>query len=230
MQAMPDLLMAKKNDGHPTDRADLFGKRLVVAIETEAGRRLSETMVKQLTGGDRIRARRMCEDPWEFSPTHTVVMATNHKPVIRGTDNGIWRRLKLIPFTVALDDEHADQAMPEKLRGEGPGILAWFVRGCLAWQEIGLSAPSEVTEATAEYRRDEDIIGAFLEENTVADPGGKVLAKDLYQRYAEWAKFGNEHVVTKKAFGMSMKERGFESRKVSVVSYFGIALKDPTWE
>jgi putative DNA primase/helicase len=136
----------------------------VVAIETEAGRRLNETLVKELTGGDRIRARRMHENFWEFSPTHTFMFATNHKPGIRGTDNGIWRRVKLVPFTVSVADTEADKAMPDKLRGEAKGILAWCVRGCLEWQEQGLEPPGEVVEATASYRAEQDLIGSFLEQ------------------------------------------------------------------
>src|SRR5262245_11504483 len=138
MKCPPDMLMAKRNDSHPTDRADLFGRRPVVAIETEAGRLLNETMVKELTGGDRIRARRMREDFWEFSPTHTLMMGTNHKPKIRGTDRGIWRRIRLVPFTVTVDSLQEDRAMPEKLLAERPGILAWCVRGSLDWQARGL--------------------------------------------------------------------------------------------
>ncbi len=127
MKATAGLLMASKTDAHPTGLTDLYGKRLVVAIETESGRRLNETLVKELTGGDKIRARRMREDFWEFSPTHSIVLATNHKPTVRGTDHGIWRRLRLLPFTVSIPDGQADKSMPEKLRAEAPGILAWLV-------------------------------------------------------------------------------------------------------
>src|SRR5262249_46370128 len=114
MKAMPDLLMAKRHETHPTDRADLFGKRLVGAIEKAEGRRLDETMVKELTGGDKIRARRMREDSWEFDPTHKIMLCTNHRPVIKGTDAAIWRRPKLIPFNVTIPDAERDKALPEK--------------------------------------------------------------------------------------------------------------------
>jgi P4 family phage/plasmid primase-like protien len=225
MKAMSDLLMAKKNETHPTDRADLFGKRLVIAIESEAGRRLNETQVKELTGGDTIRARRMREDPWEFKPSHTIMMATNHEPTIRGTDIGIWRRLKKIPFVVSLDDSQADKTMPEKLRGELAGIMAWAVQGCLEWQKEGLEPPADVVAATAEYRSKQDLIGAFLDEHTTTGPTFKVAASELYGRYSEWAKFANEFVISMKAFGMSMQERGLKPRKSSVMVYDGIGLK-----
>jgi putative DNA primase/helicase len=225
MKCPPDLLMAKKTDSHPTDRADLFGKRLVVAIETEAGRRLAETMVKELTGGDRIRARRMREDFWEFSPTHTLIMATNHKPVIRGTDNGIWRRLRLVPFTVAVAGDRDDKGMPEKLRAEAPGILAWCVRGCLDWQAHGLKEPREVTAATGGYRKEQDLVGAYLDQCTVCLPGVKVRAGALYAHYRQWAEAGNEFVMTQSAFGTAMEERGVEKCRSGGIWYQGIALR-----
>lgn len=226
MKCPPDMLMAKRTDSHPTDRADLFGKRLVVAIETEAGRRLNETMVKELTGGDRIRARRMREDFWEFEPTHTLIMATNHKPVVRGTDHGVWRRLKLLGFTVSLGDDVADKAMPEKLRREHRGILAWCVRGCLAWQERGLAAPDDVTEATAGYRREQDLLGAFLDECTLSGRQYRAKASELYARYKAWGEAGGEFVVTNTAFSLALQERGFERERSNGTWYLGLGLAD----
>lgn len=225
MKCPPDLLMLKKTDSHPTDRADLFGKRLVVAIETEDGRRLNETLVKEMTGGDRIRARRMRENFWEFAPTHTLLMATNHKPVVRGTDRGIWRRIMLVPFTVSLDDQAADKTMPERLKAELPGILAWCVRGCLEWQQRGLDAPAEVTAATSVYRQDQDVIGAFLDECTIADRSVRVKAKDLYKRYSDWATSANENVANLRVFGTAIEERGIEKKTSNGVWYLGIGLR-----
>jgi putative DNA primase/helicase len=226
MKANYDLLMAKSTETHPTDKADLFGKRLVVAIETEAGRRLNETMVKELTGGDRIRARRMREDFWEFSPTHTLIMATNHQPMIRGTDKGIWRRLKLIPFTVAVEDEDADKAMPEKLQAEYSGILAWCVRGCLAWQAKGLGEPAEVAEATAKYRVEQDLLGRFIEEWCFVGAALTAKAGTLYEHYVKWAESGHERVMTQTAFGRAIQEReSITKRPSNGVWYDGIGLR-----
>jgi len=160
MQAAPDLLVAKKG-AHPTEVADLFGKRLVASIEVEDGRRLAESLVKQLTGGDKVRARRMRQDFWQFDPTHKVFMAVNHKPEVRGTDTAIWRRIRLIPFTETIQPSEQDKKLPEKLRGELSGILAWVVEGCLEWQREGLQAPKEVRKATGQYRSEMDVIGAF---------------------------------------------------------------------
>ena len=131
MKASAELLMASKYDRHPTEKADLHGRRLIAALETEQGRKLNEVLVKELTGGDPIRARRMREDFWEFWPTHKVFLATNHKPVITGTDHAIWERIRLIPFTVTIPRDRQDTMLADKLKAELAGILAWAVQGCL---------------------------------------------------------------------------------------------------
>ena len=226
MKCPPDLLMAKKSDSHPTDRTDLFGKRLVIAIETEAGRRLNETMVKELTGGDSIRARRMREDFWEFKPTHKLIMATNHKPVIKGRDNGIWRRIRLIPFSVVVPTRHANLKVPELLRKEAPGILAWCVRGCLDWQVNGLVEPHEVVQATAEYRAEQDVLGKFMEEVVVRISSARVRATALYSTYVEWSKAANEHPMSQTLFGTTLAEMGIETRRSNGLWYLGIGLRD----
>jgi putative DNA primase/helicase len=227
MNAPPDLLMAKQHEGHPTERADLFGKRLVVAMETEGGKRLNEARVKQLTSIAGIRARRMREDAWEFSPTHKLIMGTNHKPVIRGTDYAIWRRLKLVEFAVQIDESKADKRMGEKLRGERAGILAWCVRGCLDWQRSGLVEPAEVVEATAAYRAEQDVLGAFFDECTVQGGQFRVRADDLYTRFKEWAGTRNEAVMSQTDFGRAMTDRGMEKKKSGGNWYLGLALKKP---
>jgi P4 family phage/plasmid primase-like protien len=224
MKCMPDMLMAKKTDTHPTDRADLFGKRLVVAIETEAGRQLNETMVKELTGGDKIRARRMREDPWEFDPTHTLLMATNHRPIIRGGDHGIWRRLKLIPFAVSMKGKKADTSMPEKLRAEFSGILAWCVRGCLRWQQDGLDEPTCVRDATKAYHAEQDRIGAFLEEHTIEGPSCRVKARELYTRYKAWCDQSGEFSVSEVMFSAEMEIREIKKVTSNGKWYLGIGL------
>jgi putative DNA primase/helicase len=150
--APPGLLVVKRGETHPTERAILFGKRLVVDMESAEGARLNEQFVKQMTGGDKITSTRMREDFWDFWPTHKVLLCTNHKPKIKETKDAIWRRLRLIPFTVRIPDEEQDKELPRKLRVESPGILAWCVRGCLEWQRHGLAEPDEVKAATKKYR------------------------------------------------------------------------------
>jgi putative DNA primase/helicase len=224
----PELLMARKHEPHPTERTRLCGARVAVAIESESGGRLNEGLVKELTGGDRISARRMREDFWEFDPTHKLFFATNHKPLIRGTDTGIWRRLKLVPFTNTIPDDQADREMPGKLRAEFPGILAWAVRGCLLWQEIGLEDPPEVAEATAEYRTDQDVLGRFLAEETLRMPGAQVKSRELYRRYVAWAEAGGvRSPMTETAFGREMGERR-DTHKVRTstgIAYLNIAMR-----
>ncbi|MEW6523649.1 MAG: phage/plasmid primase, P4 family [Bacillota bacterium] len=212
MTTAPDLLLAKYSDRHPTELADLFGKRFVTAIESGEGRRFNEPLLKQLTGGDPVKARRMREDFWQFNPTHKLWLATNHKPQVRGTDLAIWSRIKLIPFAVQFPDgdPRQDKQLPAKLREELPGILRWAVEGCLAWQREGLGVPDEVRTATESYRQDQDVLAAFLAECCMVNPLAKVPAKDLYQCYLQWCDENGERATTQRDFGMRLTERGFE--------------------
>lgn len=206
-QAAPDLLIAKKG-AHPTELADLFGARLVASIEVEEGRRLAESLVKQLTGGDKIRARKMRQDFWEFWPTHKAWMAVNHKPEVRGVDNAIWRRIRLIPFTEIIPKEEQDRRLMDKLRAELPGILAWAMQGCIDWQREGLEAPDQVRQATGEYRAEMDMIGAFLRDCCEVGPDYDVAAKDLYAAYRLWCEEGGERPETQRKFGTRLTDRG----------------------
>ncbi len=207
MQAAPDLLIAKRG-GHPTEVADLFGMRVVASIEVEDGRRLAEALVKSLTGGDKVRARRMRQDFWQFDPTHTAFLCTNHKPEIRGTDHAIWRRIRLIPFTETIPPAEQDKKLPQKLRAELPGILAWAVEGCLEWQREGLKAPDEVRKATGAYRSEMDVIGAFLRDECEIDNSYSATFKEVYDRYEEWCGEGGERPETRRKFNARLKERG----------------------
>jgi putative DNA primase/helicase len=209
-QAAPDLLVVKQG-AHPTELADLFGARFVASVEVEDGRRLAESLVKQLTGGDKIKARYMRQDFWEFSPTHKIFLAANHRPTVRGTDHAIWRRIKLVPFDVTIPKEEQDPRLPERLREELPGILAWAVRGCLEWQHEGLGEPEEVRSATESYRAEMDVLAAFLEDRCVVDPNATVGATPLWNAYQEWCRETGEYAGTQTAFGRRLRERGFES-------------------
>ncbi len=213
MQAAPDLLIAKKG-AHPTEVADLFGMRLVASIEVEDGRRLAEALVKSLTGGDKVRARRMRQDFWEFEPTHTAFLCTNHKPEIRGTDAAIWRRIRLIPFAETIPPAEQDKKLPKKLRAELSGILRWMVEGCLEWQRSGLQAPEEVRQATAGYRSEMDVIGVFLADECEVGDEYRVLFKTAYERYSEWCTEGGEKPEPARKFNALLKQRGaFEGRR-----------------
>jgi putative DNA primase/helicase len=213
MHAPPDLLLVKRHESHPTERADLFGKRLVTCVETDAGRRLNEALVKELTGSDRVRARRLYQDHWEFSPTHKLVIASNARPVVVGTDNGIWRRLRLIPFGVTFAPERQDKDLPEKLRREMTGILAWCIRGCLEWQTEGLGEPASIMAATESYRDEQDVLGAFFDERCELGDHASERAGDLYAAYSTWCQANGHDGDNATVFGRKLTERGFAVRK-----------------
>lgn len=224
MKASPTLLMASHRDQHPTERASLFGKRFVVASESEETGRLSEAAVKELTGDETITARRMREDAWSFEPTHTAILCTNHIPNTRGTDHGLWRRLKLIPFGVVIPDEQQDKRLKSKLRGEAEGILSWAVAGCLDWQADGLRYPEAVTGATVAYRNEQDIIGRFLDECTAPLTDGEVQSSELIARYVKWCEENHERPVSGKKFGNVMTEKGYGRRPFKGVRYTGLVI------
>ncbi|MER3439246.1 MAG: hypothetical protein C4346_17575, partial [Chloroflexota bacterium] len=228
-KAAPELLLAKSSDRHPTELADLFGKRFVVAIETAEHRRLAEVMVKELTGGDMVKARRMREDFWEFWPTHHLWLATNHKPVVRGTDIGIWSRIKLIPFTVCFEGRE-EKDLRERLCAELPGILRWAVEGCLEWQRVGLGVPDEVRSATEEYRAEQDVLAAFFQDRCVLGPQMRVAARALYHAYLAWCEENGEKAESQTAFGIRLRERGFVQHKGTggTRQWIGIGLRETT--
>jgi len=225
IEAPPDLLMLRHGQ-HPTELARLHGRRIVVALETEEGRRLAESLMKQLTGGDTISCRRMREDFWEFQPTHTIFVGCNHKPVIKGTDWGTWRRIALIPFHIIIPESEQDKRLPLKLQEEAPGILAWLVRGCLAWQAIGLQPPAEVQLATAAYRDAEDVFGAFLTESCILEPDVTVPAKDLYRAYKKYCESNGEKILPQRAFGIRMTDRKFDRYTNNGIWYRGLDLRN----
>lgn len=210
MKAPPDLLMAKRGESHPTERADLFGKRLAACVETEDGRRIAESLVKELTGGDRVRARRMREDFWEFAPTHHVWLAGNHKPTIAGTDHGIWRRIKLIPFNVVIPEAEQDKTLPEKLKRESAGILNWAIAGCLEWQQNGLQEPENVQAATKGYSNEMDVIGEFIGDH--CELGDFTApATELYKAFQVATGSG----MTQQSFGADLRRREFVSSRMT---------------
>lgn len=213
-QAAPGLLMRKYGDAHPTEVADLHGARCVSVIEVEEGKHLAEVLTKQLTGGDRLKARLMRQDFFEFDLTFKIIMAVNHLPRVTGTDEAIWRRIRTTPFGVTIPRAEQDRRLPEKLKAELPGILAWAVRGCLEWQQRGLDPPREVQAATAQYRTESDLMGGFLDECTRATEAGYVLAKDLYAAYVRWCEDNGERARSQRQFGGALSERGFVRQRV----------------
>lgn len=221
-QTIAELLMQRHGESHPTERADLCGKRFVCTIETEDGRRMAEALVKQLTGGDKIRARRMRQDFWEFEPTHKLWLAANHKPAVKGTDFAIWRRVKVIPFTVTIPPDERDAHLGDKLKAEAMGILAWIVRGCIEWQRLGLAEPEQVTRATDTYRAEQDMVSAFLSDHCQCHPELRCRAGDLHTAYQTWS--GDR--MSQKEFGERIRARGFEGKKGTggYVYWHGVGL------
>ena len=203
------LLMARKYDGIRNDVARLAGARFVSAAETEAGRQLAENLVKQLTGGDKIAARYFYSEFFEFIAQFKLFLATNHRPAIKGTDHAIWRRIRLVPFEVTIPPEEQDKNLPEKLRAELPGILAWAVRGCLGWQQDGLGQPPEITRATANYRQEMDTFGGFLRDRCVVDEESRVATGDLYRTYKTWCESTGEKPLTQQKLAIVLVDRGF---------------------
>jgi putative DNA primase/helicase len=223
MQTPSETLLAKREGSIPNDLARLKGARLVTAIETEDGRRLAEALVKQMTGGDKVAARFLHKEFFEFMSEFKLFLSVNHKPHIRGTDHAIWRRIRLVPFTVTF--RQPDKTMAEKLRAELPGILAWAVQGCLRWQAEGLGLPDEVRAATEGYQQEEDVLAQFIEECCLVIPTARVQARDLYTEYARWSAQAGEYQLPQKVFVSRLMEKRFERRKTSgVMVWTGLGL------
>lgn len=221
----PELLAERSGNFHPTSAASLFGARLAVVQEFDEGRRLAEGTVKRLTGGDPISARRMREDFWEFDPSHTFVLATNYRPVIRGTDEGIWRRLRLIPFDVSIPKSEQDGRLPERLRLEADGILTWLVQGYQDWQANGLNEPDAVKKANEAYRADSDYFSRFINERCTEQPMVSVNSTLIYEDWCRWCGSEGVDAGSQTAFSLTLEQRGFEKGTLAGRKVFkGIGL------
>jgi len=219
-QQAPAETFLERRDGIPNDVARLRGARFVAAAETGEGRRLNEALVKRMTGGDTIAARFMRSEWFEFKPEFTPWLATNHRPDVRGTDEAIWRRLRLVPFAVTIPPDERDPNLPATLRGELSGILAQAVAACLDWQKHGLPAAEAVTEATTEYRLESDLIGRFIDDCCVLHDDAKAKATDLYTRFSYWCTANGEHAVSQQAFGRRLTDRGFTQERTKSARFW----------
>ncbi len=205
-----DTFMETRADRHPTDMAGLRGARFVSSIETEQGRRWAESKVKALTGGDKISARFMRQDFFEFMPQFKLIVAGNHKPAIRNIDEAMKRRLHLIPFTVTIPPEQRDKNLQQKLLAERDGILAWALAGCREWQRLGnLRVPKPVLDATDEYFEGEDALGQWMEERCALSKAARTLTSDLFADWKEWAEKAGEFVGSVKRFSEQLVSRRF---------------------
>jgi putative DNA primase/helicase len=223
----------KRRDGNAAspDVARFAGARFVASAEPTQGIRLNESFVKIITGRDRIPARFLHQNIFEFLPAFKLALATNHRPEIRGTDHGIWRRVQLVSFLAKFSGESRDTAIVDKLKAELPGILAWAVRGCLEWQRVGLCAPETVMAATNTYREEQSIVQRFFDDVCVRKPGAVVRGPKLHAAYRKWAEDNGEHeTLTSRAMFAELRRQfaGTITDGLSggQVTFRGIGLRD----
>jgi putative DNA primase/helicase len=215
----------KSGSGPSEGLANLQGKRFVIATETEENQRLAVSLIKDMTGGEPIRADRKYEHEVEFVPTHKLWLSGNHKPVINDSTYSIWRRLKLVPFTNVVSGNEKDAALQDKLLGELEGILAWAVQGCLSWQEQGLDEPDAVTDATSGYREEMDVIGEFISDCCILDPDTSVPKPEFYKAYQSWAQENGMRALSQRSLRLRLLEKNITERRTGAARYWqGIRL------
>jgi putative DNA primase/helicase len=221
-----ETFIASRNERHPTDLAGLHGARLVTSIETEKGHHWSESKIKALTGGDKIAARFMRQDFFEYVPQFKIAIAGNHRPSLRSVDEAIRRRVHLIPFDVVIPHQERDKNLGDRLRDEWPGILAWMIRGCLEWQRKGLAAPQAVVTATDAYMLSEDAFAAWMEEAGVRSERAWEPVSRLYSSWKSWAERSGEIVGSKRQFSQDFEMRGFTfARRDQGRGFYGFKLQ-----
>lgn len=221
--------MQKKNEAVNNDIARLKGARFVSAIEMEENKRMAESIVKSMTGGDKLVTRFLYGEFFEYVPQFKVFLAVNHKPVIRDTTNSIWRRIKLIPFEATFTEQERDKNFPARIMAtELPGILAWAVQGCLMWQHEGLTMPDYVSEATRQYKDEMDSFTIFFTECCEEKENARTSNKLLRAKYDEWCKENGEYALTQRPFSQKLIERGFSKKNSAAngaIEWHGFALR-----
>lgn len=217
-------LMVKKNDNVNTDIARLSKARFVTSSEPNEGFRFDEGLIKQITGGDKVTARFLYAEEFEYTPKFKIWVSTNHKPIIRGTDDGIWRRLVLIPFDVQIPEEKVDKDLKYKLLREAPAILNWMAEGAYMWMQEGLEMPDKLKAASKAYRNEMDVIEQFIEDECKRVDDGKEKANELYELYKQWANNNGNYKMSNKDFGIKMKEKFKYKKTNSGMFYFGLKI------
>jgi putative DNA primase/helicase len=214
--APPGLLMAQKHEAHPAEIADLFGARLAVTSEVRKGRTFDEEKVKRLTGNDKLKARLMRENFWEFFATFKLLMAINHLPRVKDTSDSIWDRFVLIAFKVRIPKAEVDSQLLTKLAEELPGILAWIVRGAVAWKTDGLARPKSIEIATKKYRSSEDIAGQFLQQRcSFKDPTAWTSTDELMTKMELWCEANHYYKIGAKELKERLEDRGCVSKRTN---------------
>lgn len=227
--ARPETILTKdrSSGGATPDLARLRGARYVSINEIASSRRLDEARVKEMTGSDQITARFLFSEEFSYTPSFKLWISTNHKPIIKDVDEGIWRRMRLIPFTVKIPENKQDIKLIQKLESEYAGIIAWAVQGCLQWQESGLQTPEKVTQATELYRTEEDLLQPFFDDKCVIDENIKTMASDLYKSYKAWCEENSEKATNTTRFGRMLSDRGFEKTRLTAGNFWqGIGLRE----
>jgi putative DNA primase/helicase len=212
-QANFETFLAAKMQSNHNDLARFQGARFVAAVEAGEGRTLNETVLKQVTGGDSITTRFLYREYFEFRPQFKLWLVANDKPRVAGTDEAIWRRIRLVPFDVTIPPSKRDKQLVEKLLSELPGILAWASRGCLDWQEKGLGEPLEVQRATSQYRAEMDTLQSFINERCQSGAQYLVTAAEIYSHFKAWCEFTLEQPMGQQKFGLQLRKLGFTSIK-----------------
>jgi putative DNA primase/helicase len=221
----PELVMVRRHSGIPNDIARLRGVRVAIMNETSQGSRFDEAKLKDLTGSDSLTGRFLHAEFFDFPPTHKLVIRGNHKPVINGTDEGIWRRLRLVPFGVTISSEERDRELMAKLRQELPGILRWAVEGCRQWREVGLTPPDVIADAVRDYRAESDTLGRFIAEHCEVRKLAQVKSSALFTAYQKFCEQGGERWLASKDLPAEMQRRGFDwKRSKAGCMYYGIEL------
>ncbi len=219
MKVRAETLMRRMNDSIPEEIAAMAGRRFALASELGEGQQLNESLIKDLTGGDRMRARYLHHNSFEYEPQAKIWMFGNHKPLVTGSDLGIWRRPRLVPFAVSIPAVERDAALLDKLLAELDGILVWAVEGCRQWQAEGLNTPAAVNVATAEFRSESDLIGRFLAECTAADDG-MISAHALYLVYRAWSENEGHKPMSNTALGRKLSERGLHKVRTAAGNHY----------
>jgi putative DNA primase/helicase len=212
--AAMETFLASNTQQHPTDLAKLMGARLVVAQETQKGRRWDETKIKALTGGDKISARFMRQDFFDFVPTFKLFICGNHKPRLTSVDEAMRRRLLLVPFTVQIPPAERDRNLAEKLKAEWPAILRWMFDGCLEWQRMGLVPPKAVLDATEAYFADQDTMQQWLDDCT--EDGGQFAfsrTTELFASWKAWCEARNTKPGPARTLSEALADRGFVKKR-----------------
>jgi len=212
-----EMFIEAQGDRHPTEIADLHGVRFAVTSEAPLGKSFDESKLKKLTGGDRLEGRRMREDFWQFDPSHKLFISGNHRPRIKGQDDGIWRRVYLIPFNVQIPASEQNPDLPASLADELPGILNWAIAGCMAWRSLGLAPPESVRAASEDYRQSQDALADFFDSCCELVPGVRQNWPEFFRAYNDYCERNKEKPLGKIILLEHMADRGFPKRKLGVI-------------